>query len=338
MTRLPGRTLNRPKMPKRRWCGAIIVTFPPSLPYNSGLNVSPDGRWIAYVTRTDGNRHLVLRQIDQLDARVIPHTVGARRPFFSPDSKWVGFFSQLNASMCKISVYGENPKVVCRNTTLFLGAHWGEDDYIVFSNKIGAGLFRIAAAGGAPERLTTLDQSFGELTHAFPHYLPGAKVLLYTAATGVDVASSRVVALNLVTGEQKTVAEGATRPHFAPTGHITFTQRGSVSVALFDVDRMEIAGPIVPMTEASLIEAESDFAHYAFSKDGLLVYAPMGAGPGERSKRVLVWVDRLGAEERIPTPPRFFLHPRVSPDGKCVALSMDEWRGGGGYKRVRGTG
>ena len=211
--------------------------------------------------------------------------------------------------------------VLCRNITLPLGACWGEDDHIAFTLEQGAGLYRIAAAGGTPERLTTLDKSTSESFHTFPLFLPGAKVLLYTASTEIDVASSRIVALNLVTGEQKTLAEGAARPHFAATGHVTFTQRGSVSVAPFDIDRMEVTGPVVPVTETHLINAESDFSHYAFSTDGLLVYAPIGAGPLAQSSRTLVWVDRKGNEEQIPLPPSHFYVPRVSPDGKLVGVS-----------------
>ena len=296
----------------------------PSLPFDSGLNVSPDGRCFAYVTKIDGIRQLVIRKFDELEAHVVANTQGARRPFFSPDGEWVGFFSHATRSLNKISIHGGHPVTLCRNVAFHFGACWGEDDRIAFTRGAGEPIFQVAGPGGAPERLTELDLSMGDAFHSFPYYVEGRNAILYTASTGIDADQSRIVVLDIYTGEQRTIVERATRPRFASTGHITFTQRGAVSVAPFNVERLELDGPIVPVSEAGLVGTESDLAHYAFSRSGVIVYVPMGIGSFAPSNRELVWVDRSGKEEPIAAPAKPFRMPRVSPDGTQVAVSVDD--------------
>ena len=162
------------------------------------------------------------------------------------------------------------------------------------------------------EELTTPDSAAGELYHTFPCALPGSKAVLFNAATGVTVDQARIVALNLETGEQETLLERAGRPRYAPTGHLLFTHQGKIRVAPFDTETVKITGAIVPLAERGLIDEETEYTHYSFSDDGLLVFVPLGSELISKASWTLVWVDRDGTEEILPVPPGLYRYPRIA--------------------------
>ena len=119
----------------------------------SPLTLSPDGRQIVYV---GPGRQLHVRDLDQLDAVPLRGAEGALNPFFSPDGQWVGFRTNDN-QLKKVSIHG-GPPVTLGPSAGILGASWGPDDTIIFSDFAPGGLLRIPAAGGDPEPLTTLEE------------------------------------------------------------------------------------------------------------------------------------------------------------------------------------
>ena len=51
-------------------------------------------------------------------------------------------------------------------STLY-GGSWSEDDTIIFGTATPSGLWRVPAAGGDPEEITTLNAETGEVNHAW---------------------------------------------------------------------------------------------------------------------------------------------------------------------------
>ena len=153
------------------------------------LALSPNGQLLALIgTSRPGDRNrLFVRQLDQLEASPLSGTEGARNPFFSPDSRWIGFFA--DGRLKKIPVRGGAAIVLCEAPD-DRGGSWTDDGWIVFTPTAGESpLVRVRSDGGIPERITTLTD--GEITHRWPQVLPGGRAVIYTAHVSQPATTSR---------------------------------------------------------------------------------------------------------------------------------------------------
>ena len=285
------------------------------------LAFSPDGRFLVY--RAGGSitagSPLMVRAIAQLDARRVEDVDGAYAPFFSPDSRWIGFFE--NTDLKKVSIAGGPAITLCQVSGVPLGASWGDDNTITFaSNSPSTGLWRVSADGGEPTVLTTPDPAQLERNHAFPSVLPRGRGVLFTIATAGPVDSSQVAVLDLKTGQRKTLIRGAGDAQYVETGHLIFAAAGTLRAVRFDPVRLEVLSDPVTVVDHVLTKP-TGAANYAVSRQGTLVYMPGQVG-GQTALRSLVWVDRKGHEEPIKAPPRSYGPPRVSPDGTRLAIGI----------------
>jgi len=296
----------------------LVVSLPPSEQLagvdRSILALSPDGTQLAYVASSDGVvQQLYLRAMDSMEERPIAGTEGASSPFFSPDGQWIGFFAA--GKLKKVSTSGGASLTLC-NATDHRGASWGPNDTIVFQPTIAGGLWQVSAAGGAPQKLTTPKEE--EISHRWPQFLPGGKAILFTASTGGSYDDAQIAVQRLDTGEQKVLVRGGTYARYAPTGHLVYYRAGALMAVPFDPVGMEVIGAPASVVEGVMSStAGSGAAQFSFSSLGSLVYVPGGPQAGDR---MLVWVDRNGAEQPLPAPPRAYDDPRLSPDGRQVAL------------------
>ncbi len=292
-------------------------------------DLSPDGTRLAYVGgsiatgATGQGRKLYIRSLDQLDATPLSGTEDALQPFFSPDGQWVAFFS--SGKLKKVSVYGGAPMTLC-DAPNPRGGSWGPDDTIVFTPNTTTGLSRVPAAGGTPEELTAPGDE--ERSHRWPHVLPDGKAVLFiTQASDGTYDDASIEVLSLATGERKVVHEGGSVPRYLPTGHLVYVREGTLFAAPFDRDRLETTGPPAPIIEGvvsaggSTGEAPGDgAAQFAFSETGTLVYLS-GASRGENYK--LVWVDGEGAVSTLSEQQAHYTTPRLSPDGRRLAVTLN---------------
>ena len=156
--------------------------------FGSAMNISPDGRYVAYIARTPGSlpAGLYLRPMDSLESNYIEDSAPASQPFFSPDSQWLGFASRNR--LMKIAVTGGAP-IQIADIRGARGGSWGDDGTIVYTPDLASGLWRVSADGGEPERLTTPDRSRREKSHRYPYMLPGALAVLFTVGTGGNDAT-----------------------------------------------------------------------------------------------------------------------------------------------------
>jgi serine/threonine-protein kinase len=293
-------------------------------PGGQNVAISPDGRHIVYHVNVGSNYLFYLRAIDQLNAR--PMGVEAvQNAFFSPDSQWVGFYDLRARALKKMTIDGGTPVTITPLASMN-GAWWADDDTIVFADGTSnGGLFRVPAAGGEAERLTTLASDKGETDQRFPFVLPGGGAVLFTSAHGADVRQAEVIGLDLKTREQKTLIKGAFAARYVASGHLLFAQINTLLAVPFDPVRLELRGTPRPIQEG-IGTKPSAGANYTVSNDGTLVYAPGGAGA--ITGRV-VWVGRDGRdlgpviESDLNTP----AYPRISPEGRRLALNIagDLW-------------
>jgi eukaryotic-like serine/threonine-protein kinase len=279
--------------------------------------LSPDGTHLAYVARHGGTQQLYLRAMDSLEVKPIPGTEGASNPFFSPDGQWLGFFA--GTKLRKVSV-SEGAAVTVGDASVPRGASWGSHGMIAFAPTPVSALLQVPDAGGTPQPLTRFEK--GDISHRWPEFLPGGKAMLFVAGTSAaDFANAQVTVQSLGTGERRDLIQGGANPRYAPSGHLVYAQGGSLMAAQFDPRRLLVTGAAVPVVEGVLQFPVSGVAQYSFSATGSLVYV-LGGVQSAQSK--LVWVSRNGAEQALATPARAYLNPRLSPDGRRVAVGITE--------------
>jgi Tol biopolymer transport system component/predicted Ser/Thr protein kinase len=291
------------------------------------LALSRDGHRLLYTARVDGRAQLYLRQLDQLEARPIPETAGAYHPFFSPEGEWAAFFTdETDAKLKKIAIRGGASQTLANTPAYSGGGSWmtREDSivYVTQDSAGGRGLFKIRATGGEPELLLQSNNQEGYVT---PEVLPGDQAVLLAVRPGVggggNAREGSIAVLSLATGELKTLIEGGYRPQYAPTGHIIFVRAGDLWAVPFDVARLEKMGPEVPVIQGIQQGGFVGGAAYAFSTDGVLMYVP-GGDTDAGATRSLVWVDRNGQAEPLDAERRYYLYPRISPDGDRLAVTI----------------
>jgi len=279
--------------------------------WNPPFVFSPDGSHLVFVSRQPGaSRQLHIRPINGFEARPLPGTEGARDPFFSPDGRWIGYFSR--GKLWKLSLAGGAPVTICDVSQLVAGASWGVDDSVVFA-VVGSGLMKVPAAGGSPELLTTLQE--GE-EHWWPQVLPDGKAIVFTA----DTASGfRPAIASLETGEHHVLEElGAGRvARYVPSGHIVYAEGGQLLAVPFDPVRLELTGAASSVIDGLHTSPTSGLAYFAVSNTGTLAFLP---GRQADLERQLVVVDRQGVGTPIVDERGYFMSPRYSPDGTKVAV------------------
>jgi len=277
--------------------------------------LSPDGTHLAYVARQGGTQQIYLRAMNSLEAKPIPGTEGATEPFFSLDGQWLGLFA--DGKLRKVSVNG-GAVLTLGDAVQPRGASWGSQGIIAFAPTAVSALQQVSEAGRTPQPLTFLGK--GENSHRWPEFLPGSRALLFNAGTAVpaNFINSQVAVQTVGTGERRYLIQGGILPHYAASGHLVYVQGGSLVAVPFDLHRLTTTGAAVPVVVGVL--QLRDFAQYSFSATGSLVYVSGGV-QGNQSR--LVWVNRKGAEEPLAAPARDYQSPRLSPDGRRVAVATD---------------
>ena len=298
--------------------------------YRQGVALSPDGTQLAFVSGTPPGGvegRIYLRRLDQWTQQPICGTEKGLNPFFSPDGKWLGFGVVGKLLKVNLSLAGGDPEEICE-CNAYYGIVWGPDDRIFFGGN--GRISRVSASGGEPEEITQLDEEAGEVSHRLPHILPNNRAVLFTAlrykAFFDDEERAQIFVQSLETGERKLLIEGGSDARYVPTGHVVFARKGRLLAVPFDLERLEVTGPEVPVldginhsiyTGSSL--RETGVAQFSFSTSGTLAYVAGSVFP--EIKRQAVWVDRQGREEPLEVEPRWYLSGRVSRDGQHVLLT-----------------
>jgi len=285
----------------------------PSLGLGPSVALSPDGRTAVYVLESGTDTMLYMKRLDELEARPMPGTQGARSPFFSHLGQWVGFYDGDDRKLKKVSIGGGEP-VAITDADFQGGAAWAPDDTIVFASNYG--LVRVPASGGTPQPVTRAEPG----QQMWPTLLPGGRVALFTSLPARGTFDDAdIVAVDLNGGTPKVILKSAYYPHYAPTGHLIFVQGNSVVAAPFDPESLRVTGPAVTLLKDLSIASWMGYADFAFSNTGTLVYISGGPQP---TSATLVSVDRGGKATSLIDERRAYRVPRVSPDGRQVALTL----------------
>jgi serine/threonine-protein kinase len=297
-----------------------------SLVDRPGVALSPDGKTLAYVAVGEGVTRLYLRPRDQVEARAVPGSEGASNPVFSPDGRWIAFFSdnQLRKTSTDGAAIGLAPVSDPR------GIAWIDAANILYSPEPAAGLFRVAINGGQPAEVTHLDAAAQERTHRWPDVLPGGASALFVVGkmgSPDNYDSATLAAVDLKTGNRKVVLQGAAMARFVAPDSLVYARAGTLYGIRFDPNTLETHGMPVALVQGVAVDTPSGATHFAFADDGTLAYIT----GSDQSGRTISWVDREGHAQPVGLPPGLYNDPRLSPDRTRMAVaagstgSSDVW-------------
>ena len=283
----------------------------------ASLALSPDGSLFAFVAAANGRLQVYVRRMDQLQATVLAGTENARDLFFSPDGQWLAFFA--DGKLKRISVTGGAAIPIC-DAPAGRGGSWAEDGTIVFvpDSTPKMRVFRVSAAGGTPEPVTTHDE--GDYLHRWPQALKGGRAILFTAATSAgSFDSGNIVVHVLPEGTRKIVHRGGYFARYLPSGHLLYVSGGTVFVAPFDLDGLEVTGQSVPVIKGVEASTGTGAVQLAVSDSGMLVYLPAGQRGIESP---ILWMDSSGQTMPLRGMPSDWSNPSFAPDGNRLAIDV----------------
>jgi serine/threonine protein kinase len=282
--------------------------------------VSPDGRRIAYVASgSDGASLLWVRSLDSLAAQSLNGTYGASYPFWSPDSRFIGFFADVKLK--KIAASGGPTITLCAVQSVYSSGTWNRDGIIVFAGGAGS-LRRVAAAGGEPIPLLKLDQSRGENSQRLPFLLPDGRHFLYYSQTNIAEHAGVFIG-SLDSQESKLLIRGETSAEYRE-GHLLFLQKGTLMAQPLDLQRLDLTGEAVPIAEDVSSLPTANRAAFSVSENGVLAYQKGGL----RGDVQLAWFDRSGKQTGILAEPSSYGSVSLSPDGAKAAANKTGTQGG----------
>jgi Tol biopolymer transport system component len=285
--------------------------------------ISPDGRMVAFAGRgQDGRILLYVRELAREEAQPLDGTDGAVYPFWSPDSRSLGFFSGGKLKRVEL---GGGPPVALADANNGKGGAWNAAGDILFTPTHGAGLYRVGANGGEPKQLTTVNREGGEDSHRHPRFLPDGRRFLYLArmtrpgARG-ETGLNEIRVGSLDGGEPRTVLETRAQAEYAD-GYLFYVRGNTLFAQALDPGRLEFAGDPVPLAlNVVALGAGAGYSVFSVSPVGRLIYQQ-----GDSAERMeLAWRDREGKLLETLGPAAIYLEPAVSPDGRRVAVLIIE--------------
>jgi Tol biopolymer transport system component len=279
--------------------------------------ISGDGTRVVYSGRDSTGSSLYLHNIASGELKRLSGTADADAPAFSPDGRAVAFIS--GSTIKVLPLEAGLPRAVAQSDLPQVHWAWSDSDHIVVVDP--GGLTRVPIAGGAPEPIATL--AAGEVAFANPVALPGGAYLIAVRSTGSTDDMSRVALVRPGTSERLVISEKGGSPTFvagtdAGLGHIIYAEAGRLMALPFDAARRATIGAAVPILDNVAMRPNGDWANYSISTTGTMVFR-------EGTLHELVSVDRgSGAAKPISANLRRFAFPRLSPDGKRLAVEIHD--------------
>jgi serine/threonine-protein kinase len=298
--------------------GPDVTLSPLNIPTFSSVVISPDGTRLVYVASVSGGpSKLLTRRLDQRTATELAGTEGAMNPFFSRDGQWVGYYS--GRELFKVPVDGGGAVRLAELPSM-TGGSWDDEGNLVVGAGVplSTGVLRLSSTGGAVSPM--LDLASGELFHTNPQILPGGKAMLFQkVGTPPGPGTEAIDVVLLADRSRKTLVRGVGSARYLESGHLIYTDKAKMFAVPFDLERLETRGTAVEVLDDVAFDAIAYGAQYDVSRTGTLVYRRNSESP----MSTLEWVDSTGKHESLRAKPAAYVGtPRVSPDGKRIALAL----------------
>ena len=279
--------------------------------------VSPDGRSLVFAAVSNGQTRLYVRGLDETEARPLGGTEDAQYPFWSPDSRAIGFFAE--DKLKRVDATGGAPLTLCK-APLGKGGSWSSEGVIVFAPDSASVLQRVAQGGGEPVAVTSLDAARKDDSHRHPRFLPDGRHFLYLARNpgGSQRGDNAVMLGSLDGGTGKLLMRSAAAAEYA-AGQLLFLRERTLMAQGFDARRLALEGePVMLADDVRLLGGAAAQAMVSASGDVLVLQRGQVG-----SDRKLVWRDRAGkALGTLGDPARYLFQAALSPLGDAAAVTV----------------
>jgi Tol biopolymer transport system component len=295
----------------------LAVLPPPGetmFPDSTGVAISPDGTMVAFVvggvTRSD--TELWVRSLDSQTARRLDDANGAQLPFWSPDSRRIGFFTPTKLET--ISVSGGRAEVLA-DAANGRGGAWTRSNTILFAPDANGPIYRIPATGGAREAVTKLDAAHKEYGHRFPVLLPDEDHFLFAALPG-KAGKFDIFVASLKDGSRTLVGSMESAPTYADPGWLLSVRQGVLAAQAFDPKTRTLSGDPIPLGDepTSILDPALSYTAgraISVSTTGSLAYY---SSPSVNT--IGTWYDASGRPVgTLNLPPGHYETVTISPDG-----------------------
>lgn len=276
------------------------------------LGISPDGRDVAFIATSKGERSIWIRPLESLETHSLPGTENAQSIFWSPDSNNIAFFA--DGKLKRIEASGKSLQTICNLPAAGdASGSWGSRGIIVFFDDADNKIYSVPAAGGSPAVVAEKD------TGRYVRFLPDGQRFIFVGNHD-DVDRSGIYAGSLDSSETKQIAKMAPARAQYINGYLIYPKDGSLVTQPFDQKALALSGEPTVLVEHLPYFDKTGWAEFSASESGPLVYMT------EFPKTRLVWLDRKGSETSQVGPPGNYVKVRLSPDGQRVAMSVEDPR------------
>jgi len=287
----------------------LTLATPAHTTFPANVTISPDGQRVAFTaTNAEGKRLLWVRPLDSLIAQPLVATDGARSPFWSPDSRFIGYFA--NRKLLKIEASGGRPQTLC-DVAENGGGAWSRDGVILFAGQ--EGLYKISAHGGTPALATKVTPK--EEAHRWPSFLPDGRHFVFLGDAGTT--EDHNIKLGSLDSQDSQVLFGAiSRIVYAPPGYLLYVNQGALVAVRFDTSSLKVTGDAATIAEKIAAVGDNHEFDFSVSDDGTLAYQS-----GSTTSQY-TWFDRNGKKLGTVGEPSGTEHISLSPDGRSAAIGM----------------
>ena len=278
--------------------------------------LSPDGMKIVFGAGKDSGRMLWVRNLADATPQMLAGSDGGSHPFWSPDSRSIGFFA--DGKLKRMEIGGGAPVTICEGVD-GRGGSWNAQGTIIFGGRYTS-IMRVSAAGGtAPVAVTAFDAAQRDVTHRWPFFLPDGRHFLYLASpVGLEDPANVICVGSLDQKMRKPVIPASSQPLYAD-GKILFVRDQLLMAQRFDLDKLQTVGDPFAAGEQG-IERDVNFSHsiVSLSSTGTLIYQN---GIGQRESQ-LIWYDRSGKQTGTVGEPNFVGRVSLSGDGSSLIADV----------------
>jgi serine/threonine protein kinase len=276
--------------------------------------VSPNGRHVVYSgIDLAGNNRLWIHSLDSLVTQSLPETEEAFAPFWSPDSRFVGYCTR--DKLKKINISGGAPETVC-DAEFGFGSDWNQEGTILFVPETG--LLHRVSAGGEVKPVLGLDKSRKEIGHSWPHFLPDGRHFLYFS-NSADPGKSGIYLASLDSKETRQLISAQSNVSYAPPGFLIYGRGETLIAQPFDAGRLRITGEPFQVAEHVRRVGETGALAFSASQNGILVLRITGS-----SNVQLAWYNRDGKRLASVGEPGAYRQIALSPDEKRLAVERPD--------------
>jgi serine/threonine protein kinase/WD40 repeat protein len=296
----------------------LVIEPPPGTrfsPSASLLSVSPDGRQIAFLALgTDGINHIWIRPLGSSEAREVPGTDYALGPFWSPDSRFLGFYASNTLKI--VDVDGGQVQRICDASIIGPEGTWNRDGVILFTTgKDRPGIYRVPVPRGPSTPVRVAAEGDGDTRFWNPVFLPDGRHFVYRRVKSNPSAGDLFVG-SLDSSEDRLLLSGVANAIYTPPGYLVFRRGDTLLAQPFDPTTLALTGPPAAVAHDVGYNPYGGRTMFSVSPD-TLAYRPQAA-------RQLVWFDRSGRRQGTVPTTGSDLHPALSPDGLRLAMARPD--------------